>query len=288
MSEDRRAHDGESPASPAPLLVIEPGNVSIRRYAKDLVSHRDLILVLARRDIKLRYRQTALGVSWVVIQPVLAAGILAFVFGRIAKLPTDDVDSFLFTFAGMLAWTAVSGAMTRTTSSLIGNASLVSKVFFPRLILPLSTVASVGLDFLVGLVLVLLLLLKEGLAPGLPFLLAPVWLCVGLLIAAGVGLMLATMAVHYRDIPQITPVLLQLLLYASPVAYSVRAVPPEFATVYNLNPMSGVIQAFRWSVLETPFPPAWAIGYSVVLGLVLFGGGMLVLERKEQRFADVI
>lgn len=275
-------------AAPAPLLVIEPGSVSLRRYLQDLLHHRDLIRVLAGRDIKLRYRQTVLGVVWVVLLPVLSAGILAFVFGKIARLPTDGVPAFLFTFAGMLAWTAISGAMTRVTSSLITNAALVAKVFFPRLILPLATIVSVAVDFLVGFALLVVLLLLNGTAIHPTLILAPVWLTVGLALAVGVGLLLATLAVHYRDIPQITPVVVQILLYASPVAYSVSAVPHRYATLYRLNPIAGVVEAFRWSVVQTPFPPAWAIAYSAALAVVFFTIGMLTLEHLEQRFADVI
>lgn len=270
------------------LLVIEPGNVSLRRYLRDLLAQRDLVRVLASRDLKLRYRQTALGVVWVVLQPVLAAGILSFVFGRIARLPTDGVPAFLFTFAGMLAWNTLNGTIIRTTTSFIANASLVAKIFFPRLILPLSALASITLDFVVGLGLLIILLFVNDLAPQLPFLLTPVWLIMGILLAQGIGLFLASLCVHYRDVAQITPVLLQLLLYASPVAYSVVAVPESFVTVYHLNPFAAIIEASRWSLLGTPLPPTWTIIYSAVLAVVAFVAGMVTLEHLEQRFADVI
>ena len=271
-----------------PVLVIEPGGTSLRRYLRDLAHHRDLTQVLAKRDLTLRYRQTALGVVWVVLQPLLAAGILTFVFNKIAKLPTDGVPAFLFTFAGMLVWTAINGTLTRTTNSLVQNATLVAKVFFPRLILPLSTLASVILDFVVSLALLLVLLMTNHVGLHAPFILIPLWLLLGILIAQGIGLFLASLCVHYRDVAQITPVLLQLLMYLSPVAYSVNAVPARFATVYHLNPFAAIIEASRWSLVGTPLPEAWTLIYAAGFAVVAFLGGMITLERLEQRFADVI
>ncbi len=270
------------------VLVIEKGGVSLRRYLRDLAHHRDLVQVLARRDLTLRYRQTALGVAWVVLQPLLAAGILSFVFNRIARLPTDGVPAFLFTFAGMLMWTSVNGTLTRTTTSLIQNATLVSKVFFPRLILPLSTLASVVLDFFVGLALLAVLLITNHVPLRLQFVLIPVWLVIGVALAQGIGLFLASLCVHYRDVAQVTPVLLQLLMYLSPVAYSVAAVPKRFQTVYHLNPFAAVIEGSRWSLVGTPLPETWTIVYAAGLAAVAFVAGMITLERLEQRFADVI
>ena len=271
-----------------PVLVIEKGGITLRRYLRDLSHHRDLIQVLAKRDLTLRYRQTALGVAWVVLQPLLAAGILSFVFNRIARLPTDGVPAFLFTFAGMLAWTSVNGTLTRTTMSLNQNATLVSKIFFPRLILPLSTLASVFVDFFVGLGLLAVLLVTNHVHLHVQFLLIPVWLLIGVALAQGIGLFLASLCVHYRDVAQVTPVLLQLLMYLSPVAYSVGAVPKRVYTVYHLNPLAAVIEGSRWSLVGTPLPKAWTIVYAAGLAVVAFIAGMITLERLEQRFADVI
>lgn len=285
---------GAGPGAPAPTgpelphLVIEPGGTSLRRYLRDLAHHRDLVQVLAKRDLTLRYRQTALGIGWVVLQPLLAAGILSFVFNRIARLPTDGVPAFLFTFAGMLAWTSVNGALTRTTTSLVQNATLVSKVFFPRLILPLSTLASVIIDFFVGLALLAVLLFTSHVPLHTQFLLIPVWLLIGVLIAQGIGLFLASLCVHYRDVAQVTPVLLQLLMYLSPVAYSVTAVPERFQTLYHLNPFAAVIEGSRWSLVGTPLPATWTIVYAAGFALIAYFAGMVTLERLEQRFADVI
>jgi len=280
--------DGVDAVVEPPALVIEPGGTSLRRYLRDLAHHRDLVQVLAKRDLTLRYRQTALGVAWVVLQPLLAAGILTFVFNKIARLPTDGVPAFLFTFAGLLVWTSVNGTLTRTTNSLVLNATLVSKVFFPRLILPLSTLASVVLDFFVGLALLLVLLMTNHVPLHAQFVLIPLWLLIGVMIAQGIGLFLASLCVHYRDVAQVTPVLLQLLMYLSPVAYSVSAVPKRFGTLYHLNPFAAVIEASRWSLVGTPLPATWTLVYAGGFAVLAYLGGMITLERLEQRFADVI
>jgi lipopolysaccharide transport system permease protein len=271
-----------------PLFVVEPGRIGMRQYLRDLVHHRDLIEVLAIREIKLRYRQTALGVTWVVLQPLLAAGLLGFVFGKIARLPSDGVPYFIFAFAGLLAWNSFNTSVMKTTTSLVSNASLVSKVYFPRLVLPLSTIVSVVLDFFVGLVVLVVMLVTNDLVPDARFLLVPVWLLLFILIAQGIGSVLAAISVRYRDVAQVAPVLLQLVFYASPVAYSTSAVPERYLTLYYLNPVAGLMEAFRWSVVGTPFPPAARIAYAAGVAVVVFAAGVLALEKMERKFADVI
>lgn len=271
-----------------PRLVIEPGGISLRQYGRDLRDHRDLIGVFALREIKLRYRQTALGAAWVVIQPLLGAGILGFVFGRVAGLPTDGVPYFLFAYAGLLAWNAFATAVHRTTTSFVANAPLVSKTFFPRLVLPLSASLATLLDFLVAFAVMVILLVATDLLPGARLLLLPVWLLLLLVLAQGLGCALSALAVSYRDVVHATPFLLQLGLYASPVAYSVSAVPARYVDLYNLNPLVALLGAFRWSLFGTPFPPGGHLAYAVVVSLVAFGAGFLVLKRLEPGFADVI
>jgi lipopolysaccharide transport system permease protein len=290
---DRPAEGVSAPVSrpdraQTPHLVIVPGSTPLFQYLRDLLHHRDLVWVLAVRDLKLRYRQTALGVSWVVLQPVLAAGILSFIFGNVADLPTEGIPTFVFTFAGMLAWTTFSQTFQRATSSLVSSASLVAKIFFPRLVLPISTVFSIMVDFCVTLVIMLVLLFTNDLPPDARILLLPVWLIILIMIAEGAGSFLATFAVRYRDIPHITPVLIQLGLYASPVAYSVSAIPDRYLTLYYLNPIVALLEAFRWSLLGTAFPTTGHLAYSIAVALTVFVVGMVTLERRERTFADVI
>lgn len=271
-----------------PLLVIEAGSTPIRQYLRDLLHHADLIRVMAGRDIKLRYRQTAMGAIWVVLQPVLSAAVLSFVFGRVARLPTDGEPVFLFAYVGMLAWNTFSQTVGRTTGSLLANAALVSKVFFPKLILPMAAVASVLVDFAVSLVVLVVLLAVDGETPRLAILLTPVWLALIIMLGLGVGTLFAAMSVRYRDLAQISPVLLQLLLYASPVAYAVSAVPERYRTLYDLNPLVSLLEAFRWSLSGSPFPAASRFLPACLLAVALALVGMFTLEKKERGFADVI
>lgn len=277
-----------APASPEPLLVIEAGSTPLGQYLRDLAHHSDLIRVLAARDIKLRYRQTVIGALWVVIQPLASAGVLSFVFGRIARLPTDGESAFLIAFTGMLGWNAFSQTVNRTTGSLLANSALVSKVFFPRLILPVAAVASVIVDLAVSVAMLLVILGAQGRFPDAAGLLTPVWLLLLLLLGQGLGTLFASMSVRYRDLAQISPVLLQLLLYASPVAYAVVAVPDRYVDLYYLNPLSSLLGALRWSVLGSPFPRPGPLAGAAATALVIALVGSITLEKRERGFADVI
>jgi lipopolysaccharide transport system permease protein len=287
-----------------PWLVIVPGSTPLRQYARDVIHHRDLIRVLAGREIKLRYRQTVLGVSWVLLGPLLSAGILGFVFGKVANLSTDGVPFFVFSYAGLAAWGVYSSTTTKATSTYVSNSGLVSKIYFPRVILPLAGQASILLDFAVSLVVLLVLLFTTesatttvdgvvqsggSLVPGWEFLLLPVWLFLFICLAQGLGGVLGSLAVRYRDIPQVTPVIIQLLLYASPVAYAVQGnVPEEYQFWYYLNPLVSLFEGFRWSVFGTELPSFGHLAYSVTFCLVALVIGIITLERMEGRFADVI
>ncbi len=271
-----------------PELVIVPGATSLRQYARDLAVHSYLMRLLGVREIKLRYRQTLLGPAWVVLNPIISAGILSFVFGNVAKLPTAGVPSFLFTYAGMLAWNAFNNGLSRSSSILVGNSGLVSKVFFPRLVLPISTLTGVLVDFGVTAVLVVVLAAVNGFPPTPALLLAPVWLAFILMIALGVGSIIGSVAVRYRDALALGGILTSLLLYASPVAYSADSVPESVRWLYDLNPLVGLLEAFRWSLLETPFPSAALLTYACFAGVVLCVGGFVTMERMEPNFADVI
>jgi lipopolysaccharide transport system permease protein len=251
---------------------------------------RDLLLALATRDVKLRYRQTALGAAWVVVQPLIGAGIFSVVFGRVAKLPSDGVPYFLFSYAGLLAWTAFSSTLSKASGSMVGNANLISKIYFPRVILPLSTVFSTLIDFGVALVMMAVLMAVYHVTPHVGLLLMPVLLLLVLLLASGVGLIAAALAVSYRDIQYVLPVLTQFLLYGSPVAYGVSAVPAAVRPLYDLNPLAALLEAFRWSLLGTGGGPGLAarVGVAAAVSVAVFLGGVVVFRRMERRFADVI
>jgi lipopolysaccharide transport system permease protein len=221
---------------------------------------------------------------------LLAAGFLYFAFGIVAGIKTAGRSYFLFTFAGLLAWNIFNWTLGKASMSMTGNAYLVSKVYFPRLILPLSGLMSTLLDFAVSLVLALLLLFGYGLHPGGPFLILPLWVALLLSMGLGAGLIAASLTVRYRDVQYILPVLIPFMLYASPVAYDVSRISLEYQRAFYLvNPLAALIVAFRWSLLgDTGLPPAWALTYSTTVSIGLFALGAAIFSRTERKFADVI
>lgn len=276
-----------------PYLTIVPARGWAPLNLRELWQFRDLLMSLAKRDLKLRYKQTFLGVLWVVLQPLLAAGIFSFVFGKLAKFPSEGVPYFLFSYAGLLGWNLFSSTLTKTSTCLITNNQLISKVFFPRLVLPLSTVPSVLIDFAVAMsMMIVMMALYAPRPPGWALLLLPVWMVIILLIALGVGIGTAAVAVTYRDVQYIMPVLVQILLYASPIAYGLTKVMSELSPGLRLlflaNPLSGPLEAFRWSLLDTARPPVGCLIYSAVFSVVAFVFGACSFKRMERKFADVI
>jgi lipopolysaccharide transport system permease protein len=274
--------------APRPYLKIRPSSGWRALDLAQVWQYRDLLLTLAKRDIKLRYRQTFLGVLWVVFQPLMAAGIFSFVFGKVASLPSDGIPYFMFSFAGLLGWNLFSNTVGKAGGSLLGNAHLISKVFFPRIILPLSSVVSTLIDFAVALAMLAVLMAIYHVAPSSSLLLLPVWLTLLLMLGLGAGLLTSAMGVTYRDIGYIVPVLTQFLLYASPVAYATSAVPPRLRVYYFLNPLSGLLDAFRWSLLGRGEIQWGCVAYSMVFCVALFALGALMFKRMERKFADVI
>jgi lipopolysaccharide transport system permease protein len=269
-------------------IVITPPHRWALPNVGRLWEGREILVRFAARDITLRYRQTALGVIWVVLQPLLAAGVLTFVFSSVAKLPSGGVPPILYTFAGMLVFNLTSSVVTRGSLSLVANASLVSKVFFPRLLVPLSTAGSALLDFVVSLGFMAILLAIYGVLPGLAVVLVPVWLFLTLCLAAGVAFVTSALTVNYRDVQYVTPFLLQITLYASPVAYSLGKISPHYRIIYDLNPMTWLLGDMRWSVLHQPMPSPIILALSVAVPLAVLLGGSLVFQKMERGFADTI
>jgi lipopolysaccharide transport system permease protein len=265
---------------------------------REVVRYRDLLVTLAARDVRLRYRQTVLGILWVVLQPLIAAGIFSFVFGRIAGLGSGvAVPYFVWAFAGQVAWAAFSGTLTKASGSLLQNASLVSKVFFPRLVLPLSTVASTFVDFAVGCVVLAGLMLVNRVWPGWQIVTLPVWFALITLLGLGAGLIASALMVAYRDVQYILPVAVNFLLFASPIGWGLAELagrcPPNLRVLYLLlNPLAPLLEAFRWSLFGAgrggaAVPWGWvAYAAAVTLGLVVLGAS--VFRNRERGFADVI
>lgn len=270
-----------------PLIKIRPTSRWKAIDFKEIWQFRDLVLILAGRDIKLRYRQTALGVIWVVMQPLLGAGIFSFLSGVIAKTPTDG-PRYPFVFVGMLAWTALSTTLTKSSTCLIQNTNLVSKVYFPRLVLPLSTVVSTLIDFFVGLCMLALIMLVYGIVPTPALLLMPIWLFFLLALGLGFGLIAAGLTVQYRDVQFVLPVAIQFLLFISPIWYTLSALPDKYRLIYMANPLSGLLDAFRWSILPTGSLHWGSVAYSVIVSTVVMVIGAYSFRSMERRFADVI
>ncbi|MFN7917520.1 MAG: ABC transporter permease [Vicinamibacterales bacterium] len=256
----------------------------------ELLRFRHLLAAFAERDVKLRYRQTLLGALWVVIQPLFAAGIFSFVFGVVAGMTTSSGQPyFVFSFTGLLAWNVFASTLTRTATCMIGNTSIVTKVYFPRLVLPLSTIASTLVDFAVPAVVLLAILPFVGIRPGWPALLVPIWIVLVLVLALGAGLIAAALTIDYRDVQYLLPLLVPFLLYASPVAWEVSRIPEAYRFWYHLsNPLASLIDGFRWSVLGTAPPSAAGVAYAVIASALIFVFGAAVFRRAERRVADVI
>lgn len=250
--------------------------------------YRDLFLILMLRDVKIRYKQTALGVIWVILQPLAAAGIFAIIFGQFAKLPSEGVPYALYVFAAMLPWNLFSGALQRAGTGIISDARLISKVYFPRIVIPTANSCAVLVDFAVAFVLGIILMLAYGVTPTWRIILIPAFLLLALVLTIGVGLLFSGLNVYYRDFMYALPFVIQAWMYLSPIAYSTDIVPESVKAVYALNPMVGIIDGFRWSLLGFSAFPWTSLGLSVVTSFAFFILGTLVFQRIEDSFADVI
>ena len=277
------------PQTRKPYLVIRPPSGWAALDLRELWQFRDLLLTLAGRDVKLRYRQTALGVAWVVLQPLLLSGIFTIIFGVIGKMPTAGVPPFLFSYAGLLGYGAFNSTLTRSSISLVGNAHLVGKVYFPRLAMPLSTIFSALIDFGVSLVVVLLLMGLYRVVPTERMLLMPLFLLLFLAIGSGLGLLAAALTVSFRDVQYIVPVMVTALQLLSPIGFDSRIIPQRLLPWYmTLNPLAGLVEAFRWSVLGTGTVHWGYVVYSGAFSIAALFVGAVVFKRMERKFADVI
>jgi homopolymeric O-antigen transport system permease protein len=254
----------------------------------EIWQHRELLLFLSWRDIKVRYAQTGVGVAWVVLQPLLTVLVFTILFGRLAKLPSSHVPYAVLVFSGILPWTLFSNSLTQSATSLVANQPLVSKIYVPRLILPLASAFSMLVDFCIGLVVLLILMAAYGVAPTLAILALPALLLFALVTSLSIGIWMSAFNVRYRDVQYAVPFLIQLWFFVTPVAYSAELIPSKWRLVYGLNPMAGVIEGFRWSLLgEAPsVGPLLALAGGLVVMLLV--GGIAYFRRVETTFADVI
>ncbi|MFA5600013.1 MAG: ABC transporter permease [Phenylobacterium sp.] len=270
-------------------IVIRPRKGLAPLDLKLLWQFRDLLFAFADRDIRLRYRQTALGAAWVILQPLLGASIFAIVFGVIAKMPSDGTPYFLISYTGFLGWSLFQGVISRVTPSLVANASLIRKVFFPRLLVPLGVIPSVVLDFVVSLLVLVVLMVIYRITPNWGLALVPLAILILLGLALGFGLAATSLAVRFRDVQHVAPFAVSLFMYASPVGYAVAAVPEHLRHLYLLlNPMAAPIDVIRWAFLGTEQPQFAYLATSALAAVLSVVVGLLVFHSAEREFADVI
>jgi lipopolysaccharide transport system permease protein len=253
----------------------------------ELWAHRELLGFLTWRDISVRYKQTALGIAWAVLQPVMTMIVFSIFFGRLAGVSSDGLPYPLFAFAALVPWTLFAHSLAESSNSLVANQNLITKVYFPRLVIPLAGVAAGLVDFAIAFVILLGMLAWYGVIPGIGVVVLPLLLLLTILTALGVGLWLSAMNVRYRDVRYAIPFLSQLWLFATPIAYSSSLVPDRWQFLYGLNPMVGVITGFRWALLGSPAPGPmiWA---SVVMVFLILASGLFYFRRMERTFADIV
>ena len=272
----------------APLTVIRPPKGWLPIDLRELWAYRELLYFFVWRDIKIRYKQTLLGFAWAILQPLLTMIVFTLFFGTLAKVPSEDIPYPLFSYAAVLPWTLFAEGMTRSSNSLIQEANLLQKIYFPRLLLPSSGVLSPVVDFAIALVVLAALMIYFSFAPTVTILLLPVFLVLQLMLALGVGLWLSAVNVEYRDVRYVIPFLVQLWLFASPVIYSITWVPERYRTLYGaINPMVGIIEGFRWAILGMRPPSYTLIGSAAIIVVVLVSGAFY-FRRREKSFADVV
>ena len=255
---------------------------------RELWRYRELLWFLCLRDIKLRYKQTALGVAWVLLQPLLTMAVFTIFFGKLGQLPSDGKPYALFVLVALVPWQLFVYAITQASNSLVSEQRLITKVYFPRLLVPVASVLAGIVDALVALVLVLVGLAAFGLAPTWSILTVPVFLVFAVLTALAAGLWLAALNVQYRDVRYTIPFVTQIWLFLTPIAYPSSLVPERFRPLYGLNPMAGVVEGFRWALLDTPAPDWGVIAVSAAVVVGVLTGGLFYFRRMERTFADVV
>jgi lipopolysaccharide transport system permease protein len=270
-----------------PIVRIRPSRSWVALNLRDVWGYRELLYLLTWRDVQVRYKQTVMGVAWAVIQPLASMLIFNLFFGRLAKLPSDGIPYPLFAFAGLLPWTFFSNAVTNSGNSLVGSAHLITKVYFPRMIIPAATVGAGLVDLAIAFVLLAGLMAYYGVAVGWGLLMLPVVVALTVVLALGVGLWTSALNVKYRDVRYALPFLTQLWMFASPVIYPASLVPDRWRPVMALNPMTGVIEGYRSSLFGLPFD--WpTLGISAAVTLALFTFAAYSFRRMERAFADVV
>ncbi len=268
--------------------VIKPPKGWAPLELGELWKFRELLFFLTWRDIKVRYKQTALGATWAILQPVLTMILFSIIFGGLAKLPSDGIPYPIFTFTALLPWQLFAFALSQASNSLVGSQNLISKVYFPRLVIPFSSVVAGLVDFVIAFLVLVGLMAFYGISLTSAILLLPLFLLLALTSAMAVGLWLSALNVQYRDIRYVVPFLTQFWMYATPIAYSSSLIPEKWRWLYSLNPMTGVVEGFRWTILGKSSLDIFSLSTSACIVVALLIGGLYYFKRMEASFADII
>lgn len=271
-----------------PTVWIKPATGVASLELRELWEYRELLYFLTWRDIKVRYKQTVLGAAWAVIQPFFMMLVFSLFFGRLARVPSDGIPYPIFTYCALLPWQLFAHALSESSNSLVANERLITKVYFPRLVVPFSAVLGGLMDFAIAFVILLLMMAYYGIRPTWAIVTLPGFLLLAILTALGVGLWLSALNVKYRDVRYTITFLTQFWMFATPVAYSASLVPARWRPFYGLNPMAGVVEGFRWAMLGKSEGPGAILAVSAAVVVLIFVGGLFYFRRMEAEFADVV
>jgi lipopolysaccharide transport system permease protein len=271
-----------------PVIRIEPSRGWVSLKLHELWEYRELLYFLTWRDIKVRYKQTVLGAAWAIIQPFFTMVVFSLFFGKLAKIPSDGIPYPIFCYTALVPWTFFANGLSQSSNSLVGSANLIKKVYFPRLVVPISSVFSGVVDFVLAFVVLIGMILFYGIIPTINIFWLPFLLLLSFVTALGVGLWLSALNVEYRDVRYVVPFLTQFWMFATPIAYPSSLLPEFWRTIYGLNPMVGVVEGFRWALLGTRTAPGPVIVVSSLAALAVLISGAFYFRRMEKTFADVV
>lgn len=271
-----------------PVTIIEPREGWSAPDLRELWSYRELLFFLVWRDVKVRYKQTALGASWAIIQPFFTMVVFSLFFGKLAGVPSDDLPYPIFSYAALVPWTFFAQGLTQSSNSLVASQNLIKKVYFPRLAVPVATVLAGVVDFVLAFAVLLGMMAFYGIVPSAQVVWIPALLLLALVTSLGVGLWFSALNVMYRDVAYVVPFVVQLWLFATPIAYPSSMLPEPWRTLYGLNPMAGVVEGFRWTLLGTETAPEPMLAVSALAAVAILVGGAFYFRRMERSFADEV
>ena len=275
-------------ATALPITIIRPSQGWVPLNLRELWEYRELLYFLAWRDIKVRYKQTILGAAWAIIQPFFAMVVFSIFFGQLAGIPSEGVPYPIFVYSALVPWMYFANALTQASTSLVGQESVITKVYFPRLLVPMASVVAGLPDLAIAFVVLVGMMLFYGIMPTIAILTLPFFILLATATALGVGIWLAALNVQYRDVRYVVPFMVQLWLFATPIAYPSSLVPERWQAIYGLNPMVGVVEGFRWAILGTSEAPGPFVVVSLLTVIGILGGGLYFFRRFEATFADVV